>query len=282
MGVLALVALLAVAGCVGGVSPADGGGTAGAADAGEPAAADGGPAAADSGPAAADSGPAASDSPMAQATPTNGSAGTTTVQVAATGTVEADPDQAVVRVAVTATAPNATAVRDRLAANVSSMRAALADAGVPDDRIRTVSFDIRQEPPDPEEPGPVRFRGVHAFEITVSNVSRVGTVLDAAVTGGANQVDQVAFTLSEATRREARADALREAVNDARADAETVTDAAGLALVGVRAISTGEADVGPVRLEAAEATADGTEVSPGPVTVTARVQVTYNATASEE
>lgn len=262
MGVLALVALLAVAGCVGGVSPADVGGTAGAADAGEPVAADSGSA--------------------AQATPTNGSAGTTTVQVAATGTVEVDPDQAVLRVAVTATAPNATAVRDRLAANVSSMRAALADAGVPDDQIRTVAFDIRQEPPDPEEPGPVRFRGVHAFEITVSNVSRVGTVLDAAVTGGANQVDQVAFTLSEATRREARADALREAVNDARADAETVTDAAGLALVGVRAISTGEADVGPVRFEAAEATADGTEVSPGPVTVTARVQVTYNATASAD
>lgn len=257
-GALVLVALLVAAGCAGGVGPADVGA-----------------AGADAGPAAdpGDGPPEARQAPNATANPT-------TVRVSAVGTVEADPDQAVLRVAVTATATNATAVRDRLAANASSMRSALADAGVANDQVRTVAFDIRQERPDRDQPGEVRFRGIHAFEITVTNVSRTGVVLDAAVTGGANEVDRVAFTLSEETRREVRSEALGEAMADARADAETVARAEGLVLVGVRSIATGEADVGPARFRAATPSADGTEVSPGPVTVTARVEVTYNATGT--
>ena len=52
-----------------------------------------------------------------------------TIQVVAAGQVDAEPDQALVRVAVVETASNITTVRRRLAANVSQLRAALADRG---------------------------------------------------------------------------------------------------------------------------------------------------------
>jgi len=203
-----------------------------------------------------------------------------TIDVAASGQAQAEPDQAVLRVAVVATGDDADTVRERLAENVSQMQAALTEAGVPDDQIRTVAFNIAQRY-DPETDEPRGFEGVHAFEVTLSNVSRAGTVIDAAVANGADRVDSVELTLSEDRRREVRADALRDAMANARSDADVLAESADLQITGVHSVSTGDVSFQPFRTEALEADAGGegaTTIDPGPVTVSAQVQVTYNAT----
>lgn len=205
-----------------------------------------------------------------------------TIHVSASGQVEAEPDEAILQVAVVATAEDATTARDRLAANVSTMREALREAGIEDDQVRTAFFDIderRDRTPEGDEPS--GYQAIQAFEITVTDVDRAGEIVDVAVNNGANRIDGVTFTLSEETRQQLREQALREAVSTARTEADVLADAAGLEIAGVRSISTVRGDVVPYRAELEMADADaGTTLEPGPVTVSATVTVTYEANAT--
>lgn len=211
--------------------------------------------------------------------------GDSTISVAATGQAAASPDQAIVQVAVVARADDANQVRESLAENDSRMREALRESGVGDDQIRTVTYRIDQEYREQDgDRVPAGFRGVHAFEITVSNVDEAGSVVDVAVSNGADRVDRVELTLSEDRRREVRSEALRDAMENARGNADVIAESANLTVVGVDSASTGDLDFTPVRAETLEADAAGrpaTDIESGPVTVVAQVEVTYNATEAE-
>lgn len=207
--------------------------------------------------------------------------GGTSIQVSATGTVEAEPDQAILRVAVETTGDDAATARDRLNENVSRMRDALREAGVEDDQIRTVFFDIQQDRRDTREGSePTGYRAIEAFEITLTNVSDVGRLIDVAVENGANRVDGVQFTLADETERQLRAQALTQAVDRARDEAGVLANASGLQLGDVVRLSTTEGGVTPFRAEmtTVEAAQPSTKIEPGPVTVTASVNAVYNAT----
>lgn len=212
-----------------------------------------------------------------------------TIRVATSGTAEAEPDRAIVRVAVAARSDDVSVIRDRLAANASDMREALAEAGIDADRVVTTRYDIdqnyRYDPErNPEEP---RYRGQHAFAITLNNTSRAGSTVVTALENGANRVDGVEFTLTEETRRDLRNEALDEAVAVGREQAGTAANGTDLEITGVDAVETGETSVRPYRVEetaALAAAGDGgggapTSFEGGTVTVTAQALVTYNATS---
>lgn len=212
--------------------------------------------------------------------PTVGAAeeGTTapTVSVTATGQVEADPDLAVVRVAVTARAATADEARRMVADDVDSMQSALDDV-LPAGSVRTSSFSISPE----YDTGPERerdlvgYRAVHAFRVEVADVGRAGEVVDVAVANGADRVDGIEFTLSEDRRAALREQALGMAMDGARADADVLADAAGLSVSGPRSISTTDTGFVPFFADAERAGGGGTVFQPGPVTVTAHVDVVY-------
>ncbi len=76
-----------------------------------------------------------------------------TIHVAGSGSADAEPNQAVVRVAVEAVGADAATARRRLAAKTSPMRAALDDIGIDDDRITTERYDIYRDRRRPREDG---------------------------------------------------------------------------------------------------------------------------------
>ena len=207
------------------------------------------------------------------------------ITVSASGDVEATPDQAVVRVAVTATGNDSTAVREELASNVESVRDALAEYGIPDDNVRTAHFDIRQErerTPQGTQMGD--YRGVHALEITTGDIEAAGELIDLAVDNGADTINGVSFTLSDEKREELHNDALEAAMGNADTRADTLAAASDLSVTGVHSIHSADTSHRPYRMETTYVAADGaaaggTAVESGPVTVTADVRVTYNATA---
>ncbi|WP_435159504.1 SIMPL domain-containing protein [Haladaptatus sp. DFWS20] len=208
--------------------------------------------------------------------------GMTMIRVSSVGEVEAEPNQAILRVAVVQSAADAETVRERLAQNSSRMQGALRNVSVSDDRIRTVSFDITQ---DRDEDGePAGFRGIHAFEITINDTERAGQIIDTAVRNGANEVGGVEFTVSDARSEELRANALREAMQSARADAETIAGAENLSVVGVQNVSSVEQSFVPVEAQATTVADAGatTAVESGPVTVSVQVVVTYEAQEESE
>lgn len=211
---------------------------------------------------------------------TNG--GKTTIRVSSVGEVKAEPNQAILQVAVVQSADDAETVREGLARNASRMQSALRDMNISDDRIRTVSFDITE---DRDEDGELTgFRGIHAFEITINDTESAGQVIDTAVRNGANEVAGVEFTLSDARSEELRANALRNAMQSARADAETIAGAENLFVVGVQNVSTVEQSFVPVEAQATTVgdAAGETEVESAPVTISVQVVVTYEARAESK
>jgi len=211
--------------------------------------------------------------------------GTNSIEVSATGQSEAEPNQATIRVAVVSRAENAAAARGRLSENVSRMQDAL--SGVVDaDQVQTVRYDIdrrhrRPRPPEERRREEPAYRAEHEFAITVEQVDRTGEVIDTAVENGASDIERVEFTHSENRERELRSEALSDAMGNARGQAETLAEEANLSITGVGSVETVEGDVHGYEAAATPTAAAGdagTSVSPGPVTVTTRVRVTYNAT----
>ena len=213
----------------------------------------------------------------------DGDAGGKTVTVSTSGRAEAQPDEAIVRVSVEATADDPTVARQQVAENASSMRQALVDLGLDEAAIRTTGFNIyedRVRPPEPEDRPETTYRARHSFVIEVDRTDQVGQVIDTAIDSGATSVHGVEFTLSEETRRELRKEAIDEAMGDARMQAEAIAAAGDLSITGVRSAQTGAIDGRRPVLEyaAADGGNGGTSIESGAVSVTVTISVTYNAT----
>jgi len=217
------------------------------------------------------------------AQPSGASSTDRTISVSATGTVDADPDQAVVRVAVRATGNDSEAVRSTLAADADSLRGALDDLAV---EYETARFEVepnheqRERRGDDAEAAPA-YRGVHAFEVTVDDTSAVGDVVAAATDAGA-EVDSVRLTLSAERRSELRSNAIENAMADARSQAATIADAGNLTVTVVASVDASRQRYEPVVRETAaagDAAEESTVIDAGDVTVTYGVEVTYNASA---
>lgn len=205
-----------------------------------------------------------------------------TITSSATGEVTAEPDRAVVSLTVIATGENASQAADRLAENASELRATLDDESLPVVSVQSTGYSVG--PVDRGEgggqgqgegPPDERYEARQTFAVTTDEVTAAGEIIDAAVDGGADEVRGVRFALSDDRRQELRAEAIDAAVGDARSQAEAAASSTGLSITGVDAVSVDAGVGGPVAFESADA---GTRVDPSPVTVSASVQVTYNAT----
>ncbi|GAD52797.1 hypothetical protein MBEHAL_1557 [Halarchaeum acidiphilum MH1-52-1] len=214
-----------------------------------------------------------------QASSPSVSSNATTLDVSASGSASADPDQAVVSVAVTASAASADDARAAVARNASSLHDALTDAGVGSDDVETTAYRVTERTEKTQNGTTTHYEAVHAFDVTVDDPSRAGDVLDAAVAGGANRVDGVHFTLSDATRADLRTEAIHDAMDDARSQADAAADAAGLTVSGLRSASVdgGSPPVMYTSAAASGSASDRTEIDNAPVSVSVSVQATYTA-----
>jgi len=206
-----------------------------------------------------------------------------TIEVSGSARVQGEPDRAIVRLSVETRADDPSTARTQAAERADGMRAALSELGLDDDQVRSDGFRLhedRRRSPDGDDDPTYVVR--HNFEVTVEDLDRTGEVIDAALDGGATNVHGVQFTLSEEQAEQLRQEALAQAMDDARGEAETIADSGDLTVEGVRHASThNNRRPVPVRETAAMAGGDaaGTEIEPGAVTVHASVQVRYDASA---
>lgn len=200
------------------------------------------------------------------------------ITVSADGEVEADPDQATIDVGITATGESAEAVTDELATGAERLRGTFDDLGLPDENVEEGRY--RVHPARGRETS--GFEGSHSFDVTLTDVARVGEVIDAAIEGGADDVGGVQFTLQAETRSTLREDAIDAALENADAEAAHIADNCGVEITGTTAVTTGDVQVHAVRTEAGDGTAGSaggappTEIDSDPVSVTASVTVTYS------
>lgn len=200
-----------------------------------------------------------------------------TLTVNGTGVVDVTPDLARIAIGVQTEGPEAAAAVSENSAQAQAIIAALADFGIAEEDIRTSSFNVfpRQERDSEGNLTGITYVVQNTVQVTVRELDQFGEVLDAAVQAGANNISDIQFDVAD--RSALNAKALAAAVEDARARAEILADAAGVELVQVLSLdSFGSSPVFAaqrVSLEFAEA-AD-IPIAPGQIQITVDVNVRY-------
>lgn len=200
-----------------------------------------------------------------------------TLDVSASAAVSRAPDRAVVELAVETLAETARAAS---AGNAESMTAVLAalqalDIERSDIQTRSVSLSPRYDRrPDAEEPMIVGYQAVNRVAVPISDVGRVGRVIDAAVGAGANRVLGIRFELADPEA--AYHEALERAITRARREAEVAAEALGEVLGPPIRVSTSGLSTPPGPTpELMMARAVETPVQAGELEVSATVHITY-------
>jgi uncharacterized protein len=201
-----------------------------------------------------------------------------TITVSATGTAEAEPDQARISSGVTTEALSA---REALSANSESMTKVIAELkakGIDGKDIQTASFNV--EPvidysKDGQLPKIRGYRVSNQVVVLVRDLGKLGDVLDDVITAGANQVQGLSFEVSkaDALKDEAR----KEAVANALRRAKLLAAAAGAEVGQVMQMSEEVTSSGPVPYAAPRfAKAEmSVPIERGTSTLEARVTVTW-------
>lgn len=202
------------------------------------------------------------------------------LSVSGQGEVRAVPDQAQLTAGVVTQGKTAAAA---LAANSTAMNevfATLKKRGIPDKSIATSNFSInpqyppyRQDAPNEDRSRIIGYEVSNQVTVIVDDTSKVGTILDALVSSGANQAGGVSFNIRDPKplMKQAREDAVKEAVEKA----QTLAKAAGVTLGPIMSISEG-GYVSPMPMFAAKvAMAAPPPVAAGEQSVTANVNITW-------
>lgn len=193
------------------------------------------------------------------------------------GEVRAAPDTVTLSAGVTSEAPTAAAALAANTARMQSVFAALKKIGVPDKDVQTANFTVSPQMMNGNNQPPriTGYQVSNEVRLRLDDITRLGPVLDALVTAGANQMNGIDFAIKDTAPllAEARADA----VNDARAKAETYAKAAGVGLGPILSISeNGGQGPRPVYMAVPMArAAKAVPVAAGEESVTAGVSVVW-------
>lgn len=206
--------------------------------------------------------------------------------ITASGTSELrmSPDLAVVRLGVETEAVTAARAREQNAARVTAAIQVLKALQIPEAAITTTTFQLeavrRWDEPrtSPGLPPIVGYRVSNIVSVRTPQLDLVPRIIDDSIAAGANRVDGVSFTLEDDSPH--KQSALRQAVAEARAKAQTMAQEIGVKLVRVHRLQ--ESGVGIVPPPIVFAAREGgvsdttpTPVLPGEVTVRASVTLAY-------
>jgi hypothetical protein len=194
------------------------------------------------------------------------------ITVQGTAAVASVPDRAELSFGVESQGQTAKAA---LAANAAEMRrviAAVKAAGGTNVKTQSVSLSPRYD----EQNEVQAFVATNTVSATIKEIGKAGALIDAAVDAGANQV--YGPSLSAGDQSELYRNALKAAVADARANAQSLAAASGLALGRITTIVEGGGSTPQPYAVADKAMAAGsTPIEPGTQQLTATVTVTFAA-----
>ena len=203
-----------------------------------------------------------------------------TLSVSGVGRVNAVPDVADISIGVTKQDKEAGGASSKAAAAMDSVVTVLLEMGIDEKDIQTTSLSLNPQYDWDKNPAPiVAWQANNQVNVTVRDIDSVGSVVDAAVDAGANQVNGISFRVEDPT--EAEMLARTAAVEDAEAKATQLAADAGVEITGVISISeSGGQQPQPIymaRSEMAFASDAGasTPVLPGEVELSVRVHITY-------
>ncbi|MFL6234999.1 MAG: SIMPL domain-containing protein [Thermoanaerobaculia bacterium] len=202
--------------------------------------------------------------------------------VSGTGQARVAPDEATVRLGVLAQAPTAREAQAQVNRSAQAVLDAIRKAGIPAERIQTTGLSLNPQYAEGRGNQGPRITGYQASNtvtVQVEDLAKVGPVIDAGLSSGANNLDGVDFGLRN--DGPARATALTEAVASARLKAEALARALRVRLVEILEVAEGGVSVSPPpspfrgRMALAAEALPATPVSAGQVGVEASVTIRW-------
>ena len=189
------------------------------------------------------------------------------IRVSAEAHISAKPDRVQIDIGVQSQAPLSQQAAAANAQALDAVLTAVRAAGGPGAQLRTASYSLNpdyQYHPNGGEPTITGYTALNVVEVTLDDLGRIGDVIDAATRGGANRVQGIQFTLRD--QDTVRAQALREAAQRARAEAEVLARALDLKVLRVLTVEESSPRLQPLRPHVAMARAvAGAAEAPTPV-----------------
>ena len=203
----------------------------------------------------------------------------TVLDVTAEGRTTRVPDLATIRAGVVSQSPTAAAALSDNAQRMAKVLAALKRAGVAPRDIATSSVGLAPQYryADNQPPVITGYQATNTVSIRFRDVAKSGTILDALVAQGANQIDgpNLSIDKPDAALDEARTDAIAQA----KRRADLYAKAAGLRVSRIVSIAESGQDTGgspqPMMMMRASMAKDSTQIAPGEKDVTVTLSVRF-------
>ena len=164
---------------------------------------------------------------QAAATTSSDNRRVTRVMITGDSIVQAQPDTAIVTIAVVTQNRSAISAQQENATKTDAVVRALKAAAGSGSEVKTSGYSLQPQRIYKENQPPTitGYEARNAVTVTLSDLTKVGSIIDAAAQAGANDVSGIAFTLRQ--DRQARDRALSEATREAVSKAQVIAQALG-------------------------------------------------------
>ena len=200
-----------------------------------------------------------------------------TIRVSGEAMVTAKPDQADINIGVVTQAPSADDAAAQNAKETTAVLSSLRELLGQMADIKTLNYSLtplQRFPPNGGTPTITGYSVSNTVHVRTENLAIVGKIIDTVTKSGANNIQGVQFTLRD--DQSTRAQALRQASQQARANSDVLAAALGLHVVRIATVDATPPSIRPVDMVplGARAAAVATPIEAGSVEVHASVVLT--------
>lgn len=153
---------------------------------------------------------------------------------------EFSPNEVEIRLSIITLNENTIESQQENAKITQAVKDAIKSAGVRTNQIETTDYRINQQY---EWDGVLRknvlrgYQTTNTIKITLSDLTKTGSVIDAAINAGANRVTGIQFGLSDELKRQAQNEVLKEAGKLAKIKAQNIASGLGISVGKVYSVS---------------------------------------------
>jgi uncharacterized protein YggE len=203
-----------------------------------------------------------------------------TISVSGTGSVRVKPDLATAILGTTKSSIKLTDAKNATDASIAAIRAALKKAGVADEDIQTVQYQIYRVNANPQAGiREAQWKVVHMLQVRTKKPDSIASIVDTAVGAGATDVQNVSFSLESLAKHRAKSREL--AVAAAKEKAKQLADLFNVQLGEVISVAESGDGYYPMAqmsvnfMEARASDGFGSGISGGMIEVTTTANVVF-------
>ena len=165
-----------------------------------------------------------------------------TISVSGSATASSNPDTLIIVLGVESEAKTANESLSQNSNSLNSVISSLSNSGISEDDVQTSNFSIYplydsiKDSDGNWQQILTGYRVSNILSIQTEKIDSAGDIIDAAVSSGANRVDNVSFQLSDAKLQQISDNLIADAINDATQKAEKALVPLKQKIVGVKSV----------------------------------------------